>query len=246
MPTRASPAGSTTSSARSTDCRWRSTTRSSTSPRARPPDPHAPARGAGRCCRKSGVTRLIDRLVAEGLVERERVLDRRPRRGGGPDRRRAVRGCARRRGRTCAGIADHFLDVLDRPARAGRAWARASRSVRPTGPSTCRLRVGPGRPETPTPAVTGRVYTGTSGFAYPGWAPRFYPAGLAADGAPPRITPRGSPVRAEQHVLPAAQARAKVARGSGRRPRTSGSRQGPARRDLPRPVRRPGDEPSPG
>jgi uncharacterized protein YecE (DUF72 family) len=27
----------------------------------------------------------------------------------------------------------------------------------------------------------GRLYTGTSGFAYPGWAPRFYPTGLRAD-----------------------------------------------------------------
>jgi uncharacterized protein YecE (DUF72 family) len=30
--------------------------------------------------------------------------------------------------------------------------------------------------------VTGRLRTGTSGFAYPGWAPRFYPAGLRGDG----------------------------------------------------------------
>ncbi|MFL5681091.1 MAG: DUF72 domain-containing protein [Chloroflexota bacterium] len=30
-------------------------------------------------------------------------------------------------------------------------------------------------------AVRGRLYAGTSGFAYPGWAPRFYPAGLRAD-----------------------------------------------------------------
>jgi uncharacterized protein YecE (DUF72 family) len=30
--------------------------------------------------------------------------------------------------------------------------------------------------------VSGRLFVGTSGFAYPGWAPRFYPAGLAASG----------------------------------------------------------------
>jgi len=30
--------------------------------------------------------------------------------------------------------------------------------------------------------VTGRLYVGTSGFAYPDWAPRFYPAGLPASG----------------------------------------------------------------
>jgi uncharacterized protein YecE (DUF72 family) len=30
--------------------------------------------------------------------------------------------------------------------------------------------------------LSGRLLVGTSGFAYPGWAPRFYPAGLAASG----------------------------------------------------------------
>ena len=30
--------------------------------------------------------------------------------------------------------------------------------------------------------MSGIVYAGTSGFAYPGWAPRFYPAGLRGDG----------------------------------------------------------------
>jgi uncharacterized protein YecE (DUF72 family) len=29
--------------------------------------------------------------------------------------------------------------------------------------------------------AVGRVFAGTSGFAYPGWAPRFYPAGTPAD-----------------------------------------------------------------
>ena len=32
------------------------------------------------------------------------------------------------------------------------------------------------------PRVRGRLSVGTSGFAYPGWSPRFYPAGLRADG----------------------------------------------------------------
>ncbi len=31
-------------------------------------------------------------------------------------------------------------------------------------------------------AGDGRLYAGTSGFAYAGWSPRFYPAGLRADG----------------------------------------------------------------
>jgi uncharacterized protein YecE (DUF72 family) len=30
--------------------------------------------------------------------------------------------------------------------------------------------------------VPGRLFAGTSGFAYPGWSPRFYPAGLRAAG----------------------------------------------------------------
>ena len=30
--------------------------------------------------------------------------------------------------------------------------------------------------------MSGRLYVGTSGFAYPDWSPRFYPAGLRGDG----------------------------------------------------------------
>ncbi|MEO8437431.1 MAG: DUF72 domain-containing protein [Chloroflexota bacterium] len=30
--------------------------------------------------------------------------------------------------------------------------------------------------------MAGRLFAGTSGFAYPGWVPRFYPAGLPANG----------------------------------------------------------------
>ena len=30
--------------------------------------------------------------------------------------------------------------------------------------------------------MPGRLYAGTSGFAYPGWSPRFYPRGLKGDG----------------------------------------------------------------
>ena len=32
-----------------------------------------------------------------------------------------------------------------------------------------------------TTRAAGRLFAGTSGFAYPGWSPRFYPTGLAAD-----------------------------------------------------------------
>ena len=31
-------------------------------------------------------------------------------------------------------------------------------------------------------AGRGRLYVGTSGFAYPDWSPRFYPPGLKGDG----------------------------------------------------------------
>lgn len=36
----------------------------------------------------------------------------------------------------------------------------------------------------------GQLYAGTSGFAYPGWAPRFYPAGLKAAGLLPAYATR--------------------------------------------------------
>lgn len=44
-----------------------------------------------------------------------------------------------------------------------------------------RLRKRPTSPPDPAP-TRGRLYAGTSGFAYPGWAPRFYPVGLGASG----------------------------------------------------------------
>jgi uncharacterized protein YecE (DUF72 family) len=34
---------------------------------------------------------------------------------------------------------------------------------------------------TGAPGPRGRLYVGTSGFAYPGWSPRFYPAGFRGD-----------------------------------------------------------------
>ncbi|MEX1172904.1 MAG: DUF72 domain-containing protein [Chloroflexota bacterium] len=38
--------------------------------------------------------------------------------------------------------------------------------------------------------MRGRLYAGTSGFAYPGWAPRFYPAGSRAADLLPRYAER--------------------------------------------------------
>jgi uncharacterized protein YecE (DUF72 family) len=47
-------------------------------------------------------------------------------------------------------------------------------------------RKGPAAADDPgAPASRGRLYVGTSGFAYPGWSPRFYPAHLKGDGLLP-------------------------------------------------------------
>ena len=62
---------------------------------------------------KSGVTRLIDRLVADGLVERDACLVRRAWRGGGPDRRPGSTVCARASRTHLRGIDEHFLAALD-------------------------------------------------------------------------------------------------------------------------------------
>lgn len=43
-------------------------------------------------------------------------------------------------------------------------------------------RTRPGRPIRADGSTSGRLFVGTSGFAYPGWSPRFYPTGLRADG----------------------------------------------------------------
>ena len=40
----------------------------------------------------------------------------------------------------------------------------------------------PGPAPTSDPPPPGRLYAGTSGFAYPAWSPRFYPSGLRGDG----------------------------------------------------------------
>ena len=40
----------------------------------------------------------------------------------------------------------------------------------------------PGPAPTPDARTPGRLYAGTSGFAYPAWSPRFYPPGLRGDG----------------------------------------------------------------
>ena len=63
----------------------------------------------------------------------------------------------------------------------------------------------------------GRLYAGTSGFAYPGWSPRFYPAGLAGIAIPGPLRRAAARRRAEQHVLRVTSA-AKVATWVGATP----------------------------
>ena len=179
---------------------------------------------------KSGVTRLIDRLVADGLVERSACLVGRSRRRSRPHRawavptppgvahppsrhQRALPRAARRRGRTGArgGDARHRHQCRHRrPRLAVRArWHGAHRSR-----LIVRLRGSPvGRDER---------------LRLSGLVPRFYPAGLRADGflEPLRGPPRRR--RVEQHLLPVAQAGQDRSHGSPRRQRHSGSRSRPS------------------
>ena len=76
--------------------------------------------------------------------------------------------------------------------------------------------------------MPGRLYVGTSGFAYPGWAPRFYPPGLRAAELLAPLRGAAARGRAEQHVLRVAVRG--QGRGLGRRDAapTSGSRSRPS------------------
>ena len=67
--------------------------------------------------------------------------------------------------------------------------------------------------------MSGTLRVGTSGFAYPAWAPRVLPAGPARRGPPARLRRAAQCVRAEQHLLPSADARGR----SGWLARTPGS-----------------------
>ena len=54
------------------------------------------------------------------------------------------------------------------------------RTKRRAAARTCTRRAAPRAARGSAGVSAGRLFTGTSGFAYPGWAPRFYPAGLPA------------------------------------------------------------------
>ena len=87
---------------------------------------------------RSGVTRLIDRLVRDGSRRARPVPDRRPRRRGRPDAGRPGAGSGPPPRTHLRGIADHFVDAIaaGRPRRARPRDARRRRrrsSPMPTG-----------------------------------------------------------------------------------------------------------------
>ena len=141
---------------------------------------------------KSGVTRLIDRLVADGLVERSTCLaDAR-----GAEAVLTDDGLTRLRAASrthLRGITEHFLDPLERTDVVALEGAMRAISVS-AGPG--HGAVLPGRPERDRSALTarhgGRLYVGTSGFAYPGWIAPVLPHGSARRTDSCTTTPSGS------------------------------------------------------
>ena len=131
---------------------------------------------------RSGITRLVDRLEARRLGRADRLLDRRPRPGGGPHagRPRPAADARRRPTSTASGATSSTrstaadLDALE--ASLGRV-AGAARAGEPPDPRG--LPAGRGLTRAVGRAGSGR---GTSGFAYPAWSPRFYPPGLRGTG----------------------------------------------------------------
>ena len=142
---------------------------------ARPADPDAPSSPTGAAQSRSGITRLIDRLGPRRLGRARSLRDRRPRRRGGPHRRPDSTGCGTRRRPTSR----HPPTTSSRRSR-----PPTSTPVEPRRCATSSRPVEPEPLEEPTGAGRDRdgCYVGTSGFAYPAWSPRFYPAGLAGDG----------------------------------------------------------------
>ena len=116
---------------------------------------------------KSGATRLIDRLVDDGLVAR--VTCSSDLRGA----EAALTEAGLQRLRTAApthlrGIAEYFLSAIDGRRPRGRRADDAGRRRPRLRHAGTRLTDRPGA----RPALVG-----TSGFAYPDWTPRFYPPG---------------------------------------------------------------------
>ena len=154
---------------------------------------------------RSGVTRLIDRLVPDGSVERDPCLtDARGAEAvltaGGPgaaaDRRAATH---------LRGIADHFLDAIDPVGSRGRRARRCATSS-PAWTPTSPWRIGGPRAHDRAAVRSGRaaspIPTGRRGSI---------PPASAATALLRHYASRLVGLRAQQHVLPAAHA------GQGRR-----------------------------
>ena len=125
------------------------------------------------------------------------------------------------------GVAQHFLGAVEPTSTLRRSGdrCRPSPTRRPGGP-----------PDRPTDrggwaVERGRLFVGTSGFAYPDWYPRFYPKGLRGDALLRHYATRLAGGRAEQHVLPVAQGTQGRRPGWRRRRRASGSASRPSAAD---------------
>ena len=86
-----------------------------------------------------------------------------------------------------------------------RGVGRSTGSVCPTTSLRADLpRERAARPPAGPAVVSGTLRVGTSGFAYPAWAPTFYPPGLRGEDLLRAYAERLQRVRAQQHVLPPA------------------------------------------
>ena len=193
---------------------------------------------------RSGITRLVDRLVADGMVERSACPT--DARGAEAALTPAGPGPPPRGLRThLDGVARYFLDVVtpttgppssggSGPSWTGSAAHRARRRRRPARE--------PARPDDRrAPARAGGSWRARAASPTRAGPRAFYPAGAAGSRAAPplRLAPAG--LRAQQHVLRAAHRRSGSGPGAAPCPAVVPvRRQGAARGERPRPVRRPG------
>ena len=196
---------------------------------------------------RSGITRLVDRLVAAGMVERSAcVTDAR-----GAEAALTAKGLdtppRRRRGRTSTAssatssgsIPDADRDAIERGCNG---------ILDELGPRRDRRLVlhDRERPEPDAARSRGRLYAGTSGFAYPGWAPRFYPPSLRGPSLLPHYASRLPAVELNNTFY--ARPTAGEGRGVGRRhaARRSASWSRPSAGRPSAPSTAPRRSPSPG
>ena len=152
---------------------------------------------------RSGVSRLVDRLEADGLVARRAC----PTDARGSWAELTPAGLDRLRDAApvhLRGVDAHFLSPIAEEDREGlvRALEAVVRGLQAPGepvPPACAHDRRGARALT---RVAGVLRTGTSGFAYPAWAPAFYPAGTRGDALLPRLRRAPRRGRAERHLLP--------------------------------------------